>query len=100
MTRTKSPALFQLLAGYFHEDWTSDHEEADDVLKLFLSETSDENLFHVKVELKTLLRSKLSEEQLEDFLLEEIGCSYYYPSEWSSGRTWLEHVLDLLSRGD
>ncbi|MCU1749824.1 contact-dependent growth inhibition system immunity protein [Pseudomonas sp. 6D_7.1_Bac1] len=93
---TKFPALFQFLAGYLHQDWACDHETVDDVIRSFVADSSLENISQVKDELQVVLRTIQSEEELQTFLFDEIGCSYYYPYAWSSGKAWLEHVLAML----
>jgi hypothetical protein len=90
------PNLFQFLAGYFHQDWSSDHEAEDDVVRSFVAEASPETVSRVKGELQLVLRTLNSEEEMQVFLFEEMGCSYYFPSAWSSGKVWLEHVAALL----
>ncbi|MGE8069287.1 contact-dependent growth inhibition system immunity protein [Pseudomonas sp. NPDC089569] len=90
------PELFQFLAGYFHQDWNCDHETEDDVIRSFLADSSIETLSQVKSELQTVLLTIQSEDELQAFLFEEIGCSYYYPYAWSSGKAWLEHVFSML----
>ncbi|KPN89045.1 contact-dependent growth inhibition system immunity protein [Pseudomonas nunensis] len=92
----KFPDLFQFLAGYFHQDWNCDHDTEDDVIRLFIAEASPETVLRVKDELQFVLRTINGEEEIQAFLFEEIGCSYYYPHAWPSGKAWLEHVADML----
>lgn len=92
----KFPNLFQFLAGCFHQDWSCDHETEDDVIRSFVAEASPETILRVKDELQLALRAFNSEEEMQVFLFEEIGCSYYYPYAWSSGKAWLEHVAAML----
>ncbi|MFJ2713987.1 contact-dependent growth inhibition system immunity protein [Pseudomonas sp. NPDC087346] len=100
MSRTKFPELFQFLAGYFHQDWKCDHENEDEVIQLFIENSSPETLSLVKSELNSVLISFPDEEELKSFLFEEIGCSYYYPYAWPSGKAWLEHILEMLEQKD
>jgi hypothetical protein len=93
---TKFPTLFQFLAGYFHEDWCCDHASEDDVVRAFVEESSQERISQVKDELQVVLLTVQSEEELQTFLFEEMGCAYYYPYAWPSGKAWLEHVFDML----
>ncbi|MNY31016.1 hypothetical protein D3C86_1651570 [compost metagenome] len=93
---TRFPALFQFLAGSFHQDWNCDHATEEDVIRSFVAESSIETLSRVKSELQAVLSTIQAEEELQDFLFEEIGCSYYYPCAWPSGKAWLEHVLGML----
>jgi hypothetical protein len=92
----KYPALFHFLAGYFHGDWKCDHDTEDDVVRLFIIESTSGNLAQVKDELKALLNETQTEEKLREFLFDEIGCAYYYSYAWPSGKAWLEHVINLL----
>ena len=92
----KFPELFQFFAGYFHQDWHFDYEAEEDVVKSFVAESSSETISRVKDELQIVLRDLQNEEQLQAFLFEEIGCSYYYPYAWPSGRAWLEHIIGML----
>ena len=86
------PELQQFLAGYFNQDWVDDHKSANDVIDFFISESSEETITIVLSELEKLISAKKTEQDLQDFLLSDIGCYYYYPNEWSDGQTWLNHV--------
>ncbi|MGY2138838.1 contact-dependent growth inhibition system immunity protein [Pseudomonas reactans] len=90
------PELQQFLAGYFNQDWVDDHKKADDVIEFFISESSDDTLLEVQEELDKLMRSGKTEQELEDYLFSNIGCYYYYRSEWPDGITWLRHVVSVL----
>ncbi|QLG92425.1 hypothetical protein HZF02_10780 [Pseudomonas yamanorum] len=90
------PELQQLLAGYFNQDWVDEYKTADEVIQGFISESSYERTEKAQQELESLLRSHKSEQELQDFLFFTMGCSYYYPHEWPSGRLWLEHVSKKL----
>jgi len=91
------PELQQFLAGYFHQDWVDEHKNANEVITSFISEVSAETIEKTKQELKKLMLTVQSEQELQDFLFYEIGCSYYYPHEWKDGISWLNHVYLTLS---
>lgn len=93
------PELQQFLAGYFNQDWVDDHESANEVIDVFISESSKETVIKVQLELDRLLSIKKTEQELQDYLLTDIGCYYYYPNEWSDGKTWLQHVALALKNG-
>ena len=93
------PELQQFLAGYFNQDWVDDHESANDVIDFFIAESSDETISAVQLELENLIASKKTDRELQDFLLSEIGCYYYYLNEWNDGNTWLRHVATTLNNG-
>ncbi|KAF1032943.1 MAG: hypothetical protein GAK37_00263 [Pseudomonas sp.] len=88
--------LQQFLLAYFHQDWVDDHDNADEVICSFISDSSNETLTKVLKELDKLLLAEKTEQQLQDFLFFEIGCGYYYPSEWKNGKSWLMHVSTML----
>ncbi|MGR3967647.1 hypothetical protein FW800_24740 [Pseudomonas sp. 910_23] len=90
------PELQQFLAGYFNQDWVDDHKSANDVIDFYISESTEDTIATVLLELEKLSSSKKSEQELQDFLLSDIGCYYYYPNEWSDGKTWLTHVALVL----
>ncbi len=96
MNNDEFPRLHQFLGAYFHEDWMCESESADDIIRLYLSDSSDSAICSVKQEIAELSRLQISENELQDFLLKEIGCSYCYWHEWPSGKAWLSHILCLL----
>ncbi|WP_300627782.1 contact-dependent growth inhibition system immunity protein [Pseudomonas sp.] len=93
------PELQQFFAGYFNQDWVDDHKTANDVIDFFISENSMETINTVLLELDKLISTEKSEQELQDYLLYDIGCYYYYPNEWSDGRTWLKYVVSALKKG-
>lgn len=90
------PELQQFLAGYFNQDWMHDHKSANDVIDFFISDVSADILFQVQSELDSLIKTKKTEQELQDYLFTDIGCYYYYPNEWEDARTWLSHVASAL----
>lgn len=96
MNSKNFPRLYQFLGAYFHEDWMCEFKISDDVVKSFLSDSSAGSVLSVKLEIKALLACDLNELELRDFLLGEMSCCYCYWNDWSSGKTWLTHILGLL----
>lgn len=94
------PELQQFLAGYFNQDWVDDHKNADDVIKLFISEAATDTILKVQLELSKLVSSQKTEQELQDYLLSDIGCYYYYPNEWQNGKAWLKHVAAALKHSN
>ncbi|ALM83113.1 hypothetical protein ASB57_09240 [Bordetella sp. N] len=50
----------------------------------------------VIADVERILLMRLSEDDLQRFILQELGSYYYFPNEWVSGEVWLRHVLDIL----
>ncbi|PMQ07566.1 hypothetical protein PseAD21_28110 [Pseudomonas sp. AD21] len=69
---------------------------ADDVVKSFIADSEACVILDVIKETEAALALDLAEEDIRDFLLTEMGCSYCYWHEWQDGITWLKHVLVIL----
>ena len=74
----------------------SEFNVADDVVKSFIADTEACVILDVIKEAEAVLELDLTEEQIRDFLLKEMGCSYCYWHEWQDGGAWLKHVLVTL----
>jgi len=85
------PSLRQFLAGYFHQDWTDDAADPDDVIKEFVNDSDNDVIAGVRTELNKLLNRDLSDAELGELLL-KLGCAVYYPAFGMTAREWLTHV--------
>jgi len=85
--------LQQFLGAHFNQDWSEEHSSADEVVDAFLTESSKDVIEMVKQEILELINSYRGELDLQEKLLSEYSCYYYYPSEWTSGLLWLNHVV-------
>lgn len=85
--------LQQFLGGHFHQDWTEEHSSADEVIDSFLLESTRETILIVREEIVELISSHTNELDLQHNLLHEQHCYYYYSNQWSSGRSWLNHIV-------
>jgi hypothetical protein len=84
--------LQQFFGAYFNQDWSEDYSSADEVVDAFLLESSIDVIITVGQEVLDLINSCKSEPDLQERLLYEYSCYYYYPNEWASGLLWLNHV--------
>lgn len=91
------PELFQFFGCYFHQDWMCESSEPDDVVNLFVSESVPQTIEAVKKEILTLLIMNFGEEELREFLMDEMPCNYCYWLDWESAEAWLNHILEILS---
>jgi hypothetical protein len=91
------PRLFQFLGAYFHEDWMCEFDLANEVVESFVADSDELTMQQVLKEIEILLGSNLTENNLRDFLLKEMGCSYCYWNEWASGKIWLRHIEKKLN---
>ncbi|VVN29094.1 hypothetical protein PS662_04780 [Pseudomonas fluorescens] len=96
---TKFPELHDFFGAYFHQDWTVEHDAAEQVIDAFLVESDPEDLALVRHELDLLLEQRKGEMELREYLLRELSCYYCYWNEWESGDIWLRHIAKKLDNG-
>jgi hypothetical protein len=89
--------LHNFFGSYFHQDWTVEHETAEQVLDTFLTESHIDELMKVRSELNALLAQKQDEPILRDYLLRTLSCYYCYWISWESGESWLRHIAKRLN---
>ena len=91
------PELHQFLGAYFHQDWTVEHETAEQVIDAFLADSDSEDLVIVRREIGALLNLGKDEMELRDYLLKELSCYYCYWNAWGSGVAWMQHIAGRLA---
>lgn len=91
------PSLTYFLRCYLNQDFEVIFGSADEALLAYKNTESTEEQLKMKKEVRTLLDSSLSNIKLQEILLDEIDCSYYYPNEWKSSAEWLKHIFDSLT---
>ncbi|MGF0242264.1 contact-dependent growth inhibition system immunity protein [Rhodococcus sp. IEGM1300] len=90
------PELHNFFGAYFHQDWTVEHQTAEQVVDAFLVDSSPEDLKLVWEELNALLDQRMGELDLRKYLLRELSCYYCYWNVWESGELWLRHIASKL----
>ena len=86
-----TPALYQLMGAYFHQDWDLDGTE-DQVIDAFLAgEPQFASL--VAGEIETVLRAHPTERHLEQ-LLDDLGGSYRPDSTMGSYQEFLTRIVE------
>ncbi|TLU67071.1 hypothetical protein FFB58_14405 [Enterobacter sp. MF024] len=65
---------------------------ADKTLTAYQSTEIAEEQLQLKSEIERLLALSLSDNELQNILLNEIDCNYYYPNDWPSAEEWLRHI--------
>jgi deoxyxylulose-5-phosphate synthase len=73
-----------------------DHKSPDDVVRHFTKEVTQETKSAVREELCEFMNRNMTETEFRVAIFEDLGCAYYYPSEWDSARSWLQHLSKLL----
>jgi hypothetical protein len=85
-----SPELHQFFGGSFHQDWTLDHETADDVVQAFVAEATPHERLMVARALKDLL--DLPDESLGEAIF-ALGAYYDPTADGLTVRQWLESLV-------
>jgi hypothetical protein len=85
------------LGGYFHEDWQRDDPTPQDVIRRFGELESKERASEVVKEIDALMAAGLSETELRDFVLDEMGSSYDPEADHFSTVEWLRQTRDFLA---
>jgi hypothetical protein len=90
------PALNQLLAGYFHEDWQEDHASPAAAVQAFLREASPATVEAAAREIDRLLGLGLDDAALTQVLIEGLDCNYVAETDGLTSIAWLTGVRDRL----
>ncbi|MFL6968598.1 MULTISPECIES: contact-dependent growth inhibition system immunity protein [Pseudomonas] len=98
--KIKHHELFQFFGCYFHQDWMCESPDPDDIIRSFASDSTPETIFMVKNEISTLLKLKLSNENIRKLIMSEMPCNYCYWLDWESGEMWLKHILQVMTHTD
>lgn len=90
--------LKNFFAGYFHEDWPEEAEDAAGVLELYMSQNVDEAAHHRLAKgIQAFIACHTDDAELERALFSELGCYYMPSTEHQSTREWLEQIAAKLS---
>lgn len=85
-----------LFSAYLNQDFDLLFATADDAIRTFAQQSTSDEVSRAIADVETILSMNLSEEDVRKLVLQELGSCYYYPNEWTSGRVWLRHVLNVL----
>jgi hypothetical protein len=93
------PNLFQLLGGYFHQDWCLDDPNAEAALRRYMNDTVPGQVQDTVNEIDALLTKNLSDDQLKQMLLVDLGCYYDPTADNITHAEWLRWVQNRLREG-
>lgn len=85
--------LQQFFGAYFNQDWTAEYSSADEVIGSFLLDSQRDVITTVKMEIIELIKTHTNEPEFQNNLFHEQHCYYYYPNQWASGPSWLNHII-------
>jgi non-ribosomal peptide synthetase component F len=95
-TATDYPALAQLLAGYYHQDWHRDHATPDAALHAFSRDASADTVAAAASEIDRLVTSGFDDDGLARILADGFDCNYVPVANGLTPTGWLLHVRDTL----
>ncbi len=90
------PALSQLLAGYYHQDWQEDHPSPEAALQAFVRDASAVTVANAASEIDRLLSAGLDDASLTRMLIEGFDCNYIAETVGLTSQAWLSGVRDAL----
>jgi hypothetical protein len=90
------PALTQLLAGYYHQDWREDHASSDAALQAFVRDASAETVAAAASEIDRLLSAGYDDSALTQLLVDGFDSNYLAETDGLTSAAWLAQVRDSL----
>jgi hypothetical protein len=94
---TDYPALAQLLAGYYHQDWQQDHATPDAALHAFAENASPETVLEACGDIDRLIDEGLDEAALTRMLADGFDCNYVPVANGLTALGWISHIRDVLA---
>jgi len=85
-----------LFSAYLNQDFDLMFGTADNAIHEFMQRSTSDEVSHAIYDVKRILSMKLSEEDLQNLIFQDLGACYYYSNEWTSAEFWLMHVLQML----
>lgn len=90
-------SLRQFFGAYFHQDWSDDAPEPDQIVERFLADEPDQR---ERIQLARLMEEYAStakdDEALEQALFSELWCYYTPSADGLRAGDWMRHVAALL----
>ncbi len=93
---TDYPALAQLLAGYYHQDWRADHAAPDAALRGFVDDASPDTVAAAAGDIDRLLDAGFDDAGLARVLADGFDCNYVPAANGLTTAGWLSHVRETL----
>jgi hypothetical protein len=90
------PQLWQLLGGYFHQDWDLAGPDWRAVVATYRAESDPQDPARAAREIGTLLNATEDDGELERIVYDDFGCDFYLPGAGLTVREWLAAVRRTL----
>lgn len=89
-------ALAEFLTAYFHQDWSIDGPDWQEIAKLFLQDRPAPETLQAIVRALNQLAGAEDDQVLRERLLNEFGCYYYPGGAPGAMRDWLLELAAVL----
>jgi hypothetical protein len=94
---TDYPALAQLLAGYYHQDWRQDHAAPDAALHAFAENASPDTVSEASQDIGRLIAEGFDDAGLTRVLADGFDCNFVPGENGLTAGGWLSHVQEVLT---
>lgn len=94
---TEYPALAQLLAGCYHQDWRQDHATPDAALHAFVENASADTVIEASEDIGRLFVEGFDDAGLTRMLADGFDCNFVPDANGLTALGWLSHVREVLS---
>ena len=94
--REQCPNLFQVLAGYLHQDFNLDYDSAEAALADAVASQGHEQVKRASIELATFRPP--SDDESGSRLFANWLCYYHPPADGLTYSAWLDHVQEVLEQ--
>jgi CdiI immunity protein len=94
---TEYPALAQLLAGYYHQDWRQDHATPDAALHALADGASAATVKAASNDIDRLIDEGFDDAGLTRMLADGFDCNYVPVANGLTAAGWLSHVREVLN---
>lgn len=93
---TRFPNLFQMFAGYFHQDWQREYAAVDKAIDAFIDDSSLEDRRATLKELDQILDAVIDDSSAEA-LCHSLGLSFSFSKLRLSALNWLGGLRNRLA---
>lgn len=88
--------LENFFSAYFHQDWSMDHDTAEEVVDYYRESESEQTVAGTREQLSALLAQGLDEDELAE-KVQNMGCEYDPTCDGGNYRDWLASLAQYLS---
>ena len=85
----------EFFSGNFHEDWKCEAETPLEIIADYMRYSSADEMELLRREILDYMNG-MSDSELEERLLSDLGCYYWPPGDGVGVRSWLSDIAKLL----